>query len=259
MTRAELSDDGATWTIPSERTKNHRTHVVPLPPLARDILAAVPRIESAAGYLFTLSGARPVTSFSGAKAQLDAAMLTVAREDDPASAVVPRWTLHDLRRTAATGMAELGIAPHIVEACLNHVSGAQGRRGRHLQSRHVWTGEDGGAGALGRARRRASSAGQVGQGRATCESVRDMSEDDRRSPDQLRLQLRSSAEHDNEERAAAYAEYDGRPRQCLEGGPGVRQCASLGCHARRHKTAQAIPLLRQAALAEEQARARRLH
>ena len=125
MTRAELSDDGATWTIPSERTKNHRTHVVPLPPLARDILAAVPRIESAAGYLFTLSGARPVTSFSGAKAQLDAAMLTVAREEDPASAVVPRWTLHDLRRTAATGMAELGIAPHIVEACLNHVSGAQ--------------------------------------------------------------------------------------------------------------------------------------
>ena len=125
MRRAELSDDGATWTIPSERTKNHRTHIVPLPPLARDILAAIPRIESAAGYLFTLSGARPVTSFSGAKAQLDAAMLTVAREDDPASAVVPRWTLHDLRRTAATGMAELGIAPHIVEACLNHVSGAK--------------------------------------------------------------------------------------------------------------------------------------
>ena len=127
MTRAELSDDGATWTIPSERTKNHRTHVVPLPPLARDILAAVPRIESAAGYLFTLSGTRPVTSFSGAKAQLDAAMLTVARAEDPASAVVPRWTLHDLRRTAATGMAELGIAPHIVEACLNHVSGSRDR------------------------------------------------------------------------------------------------------------------------------------
>jgi integrase len=35
------------------------------------------------------------------------------------------WVLHDLRRTAATGMAEIGIAPHIVEACLNHVSGAK--------------------------------------------------------------------------------------------------------------------------------------
>ena len=35
------------------------------------------------------------------------------------------WVLHDLRRTAATGMAEIGIAPHIVEAVLNHVSGAR--------------------------------------------------------------------------------------------------------------------------------------
>ena len=33
------------------------------------------------------------------------------------------WVLHDLRRSVATGMAELGIAPHIVEAVLNHVSG----------------------------------------------------------------------------------------------------------------------------------------
>ena len=38
---------------------------------------------------------------------------------------VSPWRLHDLRRTAATGMAELGVAPHIVELCLNHVSGAR--------------------------------------------------------------------------------------------------------------------------------------
>ena len=37
---------------------------------------------------------------------------------------VPHWRVHDLRRTAATGMAEIGIAPHIIEAALNHVSGA---------------------------------------------------------------------------------------------------------------------------------------
>ena len=70
-------------SLPNAR-RTIEPHVVPLPPLARDIIAAVPRIESAAGYLFTLSGARPVTSFSGAKAQLDAAMLTVAREEDAA-------------------------------------------------------------------------------------------------------------------------------------------------------------------------------
>ena len=38
---------------------------------------------------------------------------------------IPPWVIHDLRRTCATGMAELGIPPHIVEACLNHVSGAR--------------------------------------------------------------------------------------------------------------------------------------
>jgi integrase len=38
---------------------------------------------------------------------------------------IPPWRLHDLRRTAATGMAEIGIAPHIVEAALNHVSGVK--------------------------------------------------------------------------------------------------------------------------------------
>ncbi len=38
---------------------------------------------------------------------------------------IPPWRIHDLRRTAATGMAELGIAPHIVEAALNYVSGAK--------------------------------------------------------------------------------------------------------------------------------------
>ena len=36
---------------------------------------------------------------------------------------VQNWTLHDLRRSAATGMARLGVAPHVVERILNHASG----------------------------------------------------------------------------------------------------------------------------------------
>ena len=39
-----------------------------------------------------------------------------------AQAMLP-WRLHDIRRTVATGMAEIGIQPHIVEAVLNHISG----------------------------------------------------------------------------------------------------------------------------------------
>jgi integrase len=115
MRRSELSEDGATWTVPSERTKNHHVCVVPLPPLARDIIASGKQIASKDGYLFTLNGRAPVSvGSSKIKHKIDKEM----KPSQP-------WRLHDVRRTAATGMAELGIAPHIIEACLNHVSGAR--------------------------------------------------------------------------------------------------------------------------------------
>jgi integrase len=110
MTRAELSDDGATWHIPGERTKNHRPHVVPLAPPAREILAGV---AGEGSLVFTTNGRSPVSGFAKIKKRLDEHMR------------VPPWRIHDLRRTAATGMAEIGIAPHIVEAALNHISGAK--------------------------------------------------------------------------------------------------------------------------------------
>jgi integrase len=110
MRRSELSEDGAVWTIPARRTKNGREHVVFLPAPAREILASVP---TAGDLIFTTDGAHPVWIGSKIKRRLDVAMK------------IPPWRIHDLRRTAATGMAEIGIAPHIVEACLNHVSGAK--------------------------------------------------------------------------------------------------------------------------------------
>jgi integrase len=110
MRRAELSDDGATWSIPGERTKNKRPHIVPLAPLAREILATM---AGDGELVFTTTGRSPVSGWSRIKTSLDGAM------------AIPPWRLHDLRRTAATGMAEIGIAPHIVEAALNHISGAK--------------------------------------------------------------------------------------------------------------------------------------
>jgi integrase len=108
MTRAELSDDGATWNIPGARTKNKRPHIVPLAPLARKMVGS-----GSEGFVFTTTGRSPVSGWSKIKRRLDEAMK------------IPPWRLHDLRRTAATGMAEIGIAPHIVEAALNHISGAK--------------------------------------------------------------------------------------------------------------------------------------
>jgi integrase len=110
MRREELSDDGSVLTIPSHRTKNHRPLVLELPPLARSIIGSLPTIDG--GFVFTTNGRRGLTSWSRVKAQLDATMN------------IPSWRLHDLRRTAATSMANLGILPHIIEAVLNHVSGA---------------------------------------------------------------------------------------------------------------------------------------
>ena len=110
MRRSELTDDFATWSIPGERTKNHRPHVVPLPPMARELIKSVP---TTGDLVFTTTGTTPISGWTMIKRRLDAAMK------------IPSWRLHDLRRTCATGMAEIGIAPHIVEAALNHISGAK--------------------------------------------------------------------------------------------------------------------------------------
>jgi integrase len=115
MHRSELSEDDQgrpIWTIPSIRTKNKKTHVLPMLPLACDIIANVKPI--AGPYVFTTNGRSAISGWSRVKSRLDAAL-----------GFSEKWRFHDLRRSAATGMADLGIAPHIVGACLNHVSGTK--------------------------------------------------------------------------------------------------------------------------------------
>ncbi|MET4180699.1 integrase [Bradyrhizobium sp. JR7.2] len=115
MSPTELSDDGKIWNIPSARTKNGRPHSVPLPQLAQEILAKIKdHVEQSTFVFTTTAGASPVSGWSKIKGRLDSRMK------------IPHWRLHDLRRTAATGMAEIGVAPHVVEAVLNHISGAKG-------------------------------------------------------------------------------------------------------------------------------------
>ena len=118
MTRDELHDDGS-WHLPGRRTKNGKPHTVPLAPLVRELIAGMP-----SGHLvFTTNGKTPVAGWSRLKVQLDASMLASAKLERGANAVIPPWQLRDLRRTAVTGMGELGIAPHVIELCVNHVSG----------------------------------------------------------------------------------------------------------------------------------------
>jgi integrase len=123
MTRDELSEDGATWNIPGSRTKNGRAHIVPLAPLVRELIASVS--GKPGKFVFTTTGRTHVSGWSRTKARLDAAMLAIARQERGEDAAIPPWRLHDLRRSAVTGMVELGVAPHVVELAVNHISGTR--------------------------------------------------------------------------------------------------------------------------------------
>src|SRR5205823_12067989 len=118
------NDDGSNLILPGERTKNSRPHLVPLPRLAREILQSVKRIEGCE-YVFSITGKSAVNGYAKAKQRLDERMLELAREERGEDATIEPFVLHDLRRTCSTGMAGIGVQPHIVEACLNHVSGAK--------------------------------------------------------------------------------------------------------------------------------------
>src|SRR3546814_5937242 len=122
MTTGQLDRGERLWTIPGKIANNGQPHFGPLSPQAVAIIEATPRIKGTAGLIFTTNGETPVSGYSRAKANLDAAMPRIARKERK-GATVPRWTIHDLRRTAASGMARLGQPVHVVEAALNHKSG----------------------------------------------------------------------------------------------------------------------------------------
>ena len=117
---------GDLWRLSAARTKNGRAHDVPLSDAAQAVLGAVERIAGQSGFIFTTNGTTPVSGFFKARAHLHSAMEKAAAEERGEPVEIPRWTFHDLRRTAATGMARLGIPVRVTEAVLNHVSGTGG-------------------------------------------------------------------------------------------------------------------------------------
>ena len=114
----------AVISLPGDRTKNHRPHDVPISDQALAILSATPRRDGR-DFLFG-AGAGAFSGYSKSKAALDkrilAARVTASGSVEKAPPM-PEWRLHDIRRTVATRMADIGIQPHVVEAVLNHVSG----------------------------------------------------------------------------------------------------------------------------------------
>ena len=108
---SEIDAAEMVWRLPRQRTKNAHPHVVPLAPQAWAIIAAQPRFAGC-DYIFTTDGRRSIGGFSRLKSNLDRSM-------QPARP----WVLHDVRRTAASGMQRLGTRVEVIEQVLNHRSG----------------------------------------------------------------------------------------------------------------------------------------
>jgi integrase len=106
---SENNKEARLITLPGERTKNGRTHDVPLSKIALEIIDSIPHRVNR-DFVFG-AGAGGFSGWSKAKATLDAKL------------GLKPWRLHDLRRTASTRMADAGVQPHIIEAVINHVSG----------------------------------------------------------------------------------------------------------------------------------------
>ena len=151
----EISEDLATWTLPGERTKNGAVHVVPVSAPARHLLRTLLPEDAneamrllndrrAAGALALPGAAGVFAGWSKAKRALDKAITDTRAKAAAAAGIslaplVP-WSVHDLRRTVATGMQRLGVRLEVTEAILNHISGSRGGIAGVYQ-RHDWATE----------------------------------------------------------------------------------------------------------------------
>jgi integrase len=110
---SEVDIDQGLISLPAARTKNDNAHDIPMADTVRSLLKSR-RKDGDRDLLFGYRNG-PYNGWAKAKLALDAR-----------TGALKHWTIHDLRRTAATGMADIGIPPHIIEAVLNHVSGHKG-------------------------------------------------------------------------------------------------------------------------------------
>jgi integrase len=147
--RSELSPEATEWTIPAARYKGQdgkstHAHLIPLSPLAHNVLASVPVLQVGgkdAKWVFTTTGTSPISGFSKFNLALDKRLATVLeKEGKPTRARIisdlnnrypgkdyqpfdDRWTTHSLRKTARTLLSRIGVDKEIAEKCLGHIEG----------------------------------------------------------------------------------------------------------------------------------------
>jgi integrase len=103
----ELEEQRRTWSIPGSRTKNKKAHIVHLSEQAWRVVEVRPR----GTYVFATAGTKPFSAFAKGKSAIDQLC------------GISGWRVHDLRRTVVSGMARLGVPPHVADKILNHQAG----------------------------------------------------------------------------------------------------------------------------------------
>ena len=131
LTWSEIEFNADVIRLEGVRTKNGVPHVIPLSPTSLEVIKAIPKVEPGEGaprYVFTTTGRSAVSGWSRAKRQLDDLVDKGRRGGDCTEGAVQAlepWRLHDLRRTAATGLQRLGFRLEVIESVLGHVSGSR--------------------------------------------------------------------------------------------------------------------------------------
>jgi integrase len=103
-----IDPNGHLWLVPGAHAKNLKPHIVHLSVPSRGLLKSMPHTGE---LVFSVDGKTLFQGYSKAKAKLDE------------RSRLSGWTLHDLRRTVVSGMAALGVAPHVADKILNHQTG----------------------------------------------------------------------------------------------------------------------------------------
>ncbi|UPJ58682.1 site-specific integrase [Bradyrhizobium sp. 192] len=119
MSSSEIEDD--LWTIPGERYKTKLDHVVPLTQQVRVLIGGKPNGTNSSFVFSTTDGTKPFSGFSKAKKELDAEIARVRKREERLP--MPRWTLHDLRRTARSLMSRAKVPADHAERAIGHVIG----------------------------------------------------------------------------------------------------------------------------------------
>lgn len=115
--------EGDNWTIPGERYKTKLDHVIPLTAAAKALIGEKPEgFKGNAWFIFsTTGGKKGFSGFSKAKKALDAEIAKLRKSEKREK--MPRWTLHDLRRTARSLMSRAKVPADHAERCMGHVIG----------------------------------------------------------------------------------------------------------------------------------------